>query len=131
MPKSGPSKTPGNRCPVPGAHTVFSVFLHIQRIFVCQALNQGLRLFCGAFSLFDHQGYRLGDGLHILLLQPSGCNCRSSDPDAAGHKRGLGIVGNGVLIGCDVGSIQQIFHLFTGQIKGRQIQQHQMVVRTT
>ena len=27
MPKSRPSKTPGSRCPAPGAHTVFSVFL--------------------------------------------------------------------------------------------------------
>src|ERR687886_2182904 len=73
----------------------------------------------------------LGDLAHLLLAHPTCGHRRCPEPDAAGHRWWLGVVGNHVLVARHPYGIEHLLKLLAGRPCASEVYEHQVVVRPT
>src|SRR5215210_3375052 len=71
--------------------------------------------------------YYLGDLAHLLLAHPARGHRRRPEPHAARHGRGLGIVGDHVLVARHAHLVQELLELLTVGTRAPQVDEHQVV----
>ena len=91
-----------------------SSFIHFshQRILIRNGFDDRLRLFDAGFLLLDDDGDSLSYAVEILSIKTSCGGGRGSEADSAGHERRSLLVGDRVLVSCDVCLVQELFRAF-------------------
>ena len=105
-------------------------FLFVYGELIAQLCNFPCNLILVALKVNCDHLHPLGNKEHFLLLKSSACNSGSTDSQAACNKGALGVVGDGVLVCCDVNSVQHFLVVLTRNVKGSEVYEHKMVVRT-
>ena len=82
------------------------------------------------FALANDARDERGNLLHFRFLHAAGRHRRRTDAHAAGHKRAERFLRNGVLVDRDVGLTEQRLERLARHAGSRQIQQHQVIIRT-
>ena len=99
-----------------------------QWILLCECLYDRLRPCDTILLLLDDHRDRLGNLVHILLLHAAACHCGRSKADTACDKRGLWIIGNGIIVSGNVRLIHQLLNSLACEVIRCEVHQHQMIV---
>src|SRR5215210_3869026 len=99
------------------------------------SLIERVRLRKGSYSVAQAVCFAVRRGyddlrylLHLVLADAAGRHGRGAEPDAAGHGRWLGVVGDHVLVAGNADGLERIFQLLAGDAGLYQVDQDEVVV---